>query len=599
MSVLTLPMTRRREISVAAACIGLAVSLLAATAIRENLSARPPTPAWSLGESVVWGLEIFSCLTLVIVGPWLTVRLPTNPTGWWVTIAGFGLAACLLGMYSTYSFSPWFEHVLPPIYKLAMVIAVACWPTGHVHPRWKRPLATALALYLVVGIGSQFIGFRKFIPWPGSLPAVGTAAGGALAREASDAILAGIGPMILLVAVMRRRSGMPTSVRRTSTPAFVAAAVLGLSELWVFLAHLLAAAPNTDRDELLTRITSCIDVGRYGVVALLLAWSEAIRHRDRTASGIAGIQSIELGPSEPRATTSAEIARILGDPTARLVLDEPEVSSIVTHLVGDGIIGGTNRSAITIVDRSRTVVAVVEHDSKIIAGQVTTRHALMASVGMAVLHRARLDEAEQRGAEVRLVQRGVLDAQDRARRRLERDLHDGVQQRLVALAIDASLLARRESADGRNEADRANLQASINAVVDFCREILHTGVPGVLDPGLAAGLVALDAVIPLPTSLEISGDVHADHPAAAALWFVASEAVANSLKHAHAREIVIRLYVDDRTADLTVRDDGLGGVAHPPSAIVHRLNGLDSLVELASPHGGGTSLACVSHSCWR
>ena len=111
-----------------------------------------------------------------------------------------------------------------------------------------------------------------------------------------------------------------------------------------------------------------------------------------------------------------------------------------------------------------------------------------------------------------------------------------------------------------------------------------------LDPGLSAGLVALDAAIPLTTHLHLTGDVPADNPVAAALWFVASEAVGNSLKHADAHEIQIHLRVDETSAELTITDDGHGGAIGSPAAIARRLASFDSTLEVTSPPGGGTMI---------
>jgi signal transduction histidine kinase len=234
------------------------------------------------------------------------------------------------------------------------------------------------------------------------------------------------------------------------------------------------------------------------------------------------------------------------------------------------------------------VVAAVEHDAAIVASSIT-RYAMMTSIGMALLRHARQVEADQRTAEVRRVQRQVLDSQDRTRRRLERNLHDGLQQRLVALSLEASMMARHESAGAVDAAERARLQAAVIDTIEFSHAVLNEGAPGVLDPGLAAGLVALEAVIPLTTRLHVSGDVPADDPVASALWFVASEAVANSLKHADAHNIQISLRVDSNSAELTIIDDGCGG-AGSPAAIARRLAAFDSTLEVASPPGGGTSI---------
>ena len=249
----------------------------------------------------------------------------------------------------------------------------------------------------------------------------------------------------------------------------------------------------------------------------------------------------------------------------------------------------TDRALITIADRDGAVVAAVEHDVRLVASSIT-RDAMMASIGMAVLRHARQVEADQRTAEVRRVQRRVLDSQDRTRRRLERNLHDGVQQRLVALALEASMMARREASGAVGTDERERLRAAVVDAIDFSHEVLREGTPGVLDPGLSAGLVALDAAIPLTTRLHLTGDVPADDPVAAALWFVASEAVGNSLKHADAHEIQIHLRVDGTSAELTITDDGRGGAIGSPAAIARRLASFDSTLEVTSPPGGGTTI---------
>ena len=97
---------------------------------------------------------------------------------------------------------------------------------------------------------------------------------------------------------------------------------------------------------------------------------------------------------------------------------------------------------------------------RIVASSIT-RDAMMTSIGMAILRRARQVEADERTAEVRRVQRRVLDSQDRTRRRLERNLHDGLQQRLVALALDASMMARHETAGRVDSDERDRLRAAV------------------------------------------------------------------------------------------------------------------------------------------
>jgi len=583
---------------VTVASLGLVLTVLAATAVRRHLGERVPYATWTIGESTMWFLAGFSCVALVVAGPWLSWRLPTNRTGPCLTVAGFALAASIYGSYTPVPASPWAEQLLPTVYIAAVFIAVSSWPTGRMPARWSRPFGWAVAAYVIVGVGSKFV-FAHSLPtdapwWPThlwGLPTLADAATSALGRNVVAVLLHGVAPILFLAFVVRRRASMPPSVRATSGPAFVAAALFGISELWAFTSTM-AAAPlggYGGRSTIIGMVGASVEFGRYGAVALLLVWSESMRRRSR-ASHRSGTHSVELGPAETGVDLSDEVASILGDPSALVVIRGADTLRLVGGEAKAPLAqSSTGRALITIADRDGVVVAAVEHDAHLVASSVT-RDAMMTSIGMAVLRRARQVEADRRTAEVRIVQRRVLDSQDRTRRRLERNLHDGVQQRLVALALEASMMARRETAGTLDPNERDRLQAAVVDAIDFSHEVLSEGVPGVLDPGLSAGLVALDAAIPLTTRLDLRGDLPAEDPVAAALWFVASEAVANSLKHADAHEIRIHLRVDPTSAELTITDDGCGGAIGSPAAIARRLAAFDSTLEVTSPPGGGTTI---------
>ena len=589
---------QRATAAVVVASVGLVLTALAADAVRRHLGDRVPYATWTIAESTMWGLAMFSSVTLVLSGPWLSWRLPTNRIGLCLTVAGFALAASIYGSYTPVPANPWAERLLPTVTIAAIAVAVSSWPTGRMPARWSKPFGFAVVAYLIIGLGGKFV-FADLLPgerpwWPAhlwDLPTLADAATSAVGRNVVAVIIRGVAPILFLAFVVRRHASMPVSVRTTSRPAFVAAMLFGVSELWAF-SSTLAAAPLDrygGRSTPIGMVGACVGFGRYGGVALLLVWSESIRRRNRT-SGPSSSTAVELGPIETGLDASAEVARILGDPSARVVVRGADPLRLV---VGDGIAAlapaSTERALITIADRDGQVVAAIEHDAAIVASSVT-RDAMMTSIGMAVVRRARQVEAEHRTAEVRRVQRRVLDSQDRTRRRLERNLHDGVQQRLVALALEASMMARRESAGPVAADERDRLRTAVVDAIDFSHQVLSEGAPAVLDPGLSAGLVALNAVIPMTTRLHLSGDVLAHDPAAAVLWFVASEAVANSLKHADAHEIQIHLRVDAISAELTITDDGCGGAFGSPAAIARRLAAFDSTLEVTSPLGGGTTI---------
>ena len=570
--------------------LGLALTALAADAVRQHLGDRSPHSSWTIGESTMWALAFGSCVALVVSGAWLSWRLPTNRTGLCLTVAGFALAGSIYGSYTPVAASPWAELLLPTVAIAAIVVAVSRWPTGRMQKRWSNPFRLAVLAFLLIGIGAKFV-FAEWVPFLGpwfgtgswGLPTWAGADTSAVGRNVVKVLLLGVGPIVFLAFVVRRRASMPASVRATSLPAFVAAAVFGVTVLWGFASSMADLGGIGGRSTRIGMVGACLGFGSYGAVALLLVWSESMRRQSRTADP-SSAASVELGPLEVAVDASEEVGRILGDPTARVVIRGADA----LRLVGDDAQSSAGRALITIADRDGEVVAVVEHDAAIVASAIT-RDAMMTSIGMAVLRRARQIDADERTAEVRRVQRRVLDSQDRTRRRLERNLHDGLQQRLVALALQASMTARHEAAGFVDADERDRLRVALVDVIEFSHEVLSEGAPGVLDPGLSAGLVALEAVIPLTTRLQLTGDVPADDPVAAALWFVASEAVANSLKHADAHEIQIRLRVDADSAELTITDDGCGG-ATSPAAIARRLAAFDSKLEVTSPPGGGTTI---------
>ncbi len=209
----------------------------------------------------------------------------------------------------------------------------------------------------------------------------------------------------------------------------------------------------------------------------------------------------------------------------------------------------------------------------------------------------RVDElAEQRSA--------ILDAVEAERRRIERNLHDGVQQQLVALGIDIS------RAQGRMDVDPAAARALLDEALVKVRgaigelRVIGRGLhPAVLeDRGLDAALSSVVASSPIPISVDVHLDAPLPDDAAATAYYVVSEAVTNVLKHARARAAsvkVIELPADDapRSICITVHDDGCGG-ADPArgtgiAGIRARVEGVDGQLDVESPVGGPTTLVAV------
>jgi signal transduction histidine kinase len=190
----------------------------------------------------------------------------------------------------------------------------------------------------------------------------------------------------------------------------------------------------------------------------------------------------------------------------------------------------------------------------------------------------------------------IIEAADAERRRIERDLHDGAQQRMVAVALTLGLA---ESQLERDPASAARLIAQARSeaqlAVKELRELARGIHPALLsDRGLGPALEALASRAPVP--VEVSGVPEAPLPreVEAAAYFCTAEALTNVAKYAHASSAFVQLSVECDRLRVQVRDDGVGG-ADPDTGtglrgLRDRVDALDGRLEVDSPPGGGTSV---------
>lgn len=189
----------------------------------------------------------------------------------------------------------------------------------------------------------------------------------------------------------------------------------------------------------------------------------------------------------------------------------------------------------------------------------------------------------------------LVQAADDARRRIERDLHDGAQQRLVAAALELALLDRR--LDGDDSARRALAKAREH-LADGLAELraLARGIhPAVLsERGLEAALVALVERSPVPVDLRVVVPDRLDRAIEATVYFVVSEALTNVAKYAQADSASVELMSARGELVLTVADDGVGGAdaerGSGLSGLVDRVQAIGGGLDVSSPRGGGTRL---------
>ncbi len=190
----------------------------------------------------------------------------------------------------------------------------------------------------------------------------------------------------------------------------------------------------------------------------------------------------------------------------------------------------------------------------------------------------------------------IVEAGDVERRRLERNLHDGAQQRLVSLALRLRLMdALIEVDQPRAGRELADASAELAAALDELRELARGIHPAVLtDRGLAAAAAALADRSPVPVEIDAMPDVRLPAPVEAAAYYVIAEAITNCAKYAEASRVGVRLEVSPHHARVVVEDDGIGGADSDRGSglrgIADRVEALRGRLHVVSPPGQGTVL---------
>jgi signal transduction histidine kinase len=202
--------------------------------------------------------------------------------------------------------------------------------------------------------------------------------------------------------------------------------------------------------------------------------------------------------------------------------------------------------------------------------------------------KVRAQLAEVHDSRARLVQAG-----DVARQRIERDLHDGAQQRLVALKM--ALVIARSQAQSRTEVALIDhTQAELQAAIEELRALARGIHPAVLtEVGLAAAIYSLVDRLPIAVEVDVPPERY-ERSIEAAAYFVACESLANTIKHSGAQHAIVTATEDAGTLVLQVVDDGAGGAVLKPggglSGLQDRVAAADGTLEVLSPPNGGTEI---------
>jgi signal transduction histidine kinase len=316
--------------------------------------------------------------------------------------------------------------------------------------------------------------------------------------------------------------------------------------------------------------------------------------RTRMARSAVGDLVVELGAAtpQPRALATA-LAERLRDPSME-----------IAYRVGDGFVDEEGRPveppddapdrAVTVVEGDGEPIAILIHDP-VLRHEPELVDAAVAAARLAIANERLRAEVRAQLEEVRASRQRIVEAGDRERRRVERNLHDGAQQRLVTLSLALAMLHDRVARDPSTAQDIGEIAEELRQAIAELRELARGIHPAILsEEGLEAAVRSLAERSTVPVRIHADLDGRLPEAVEATAYFVVSESLTNISKYASASRAEIQLRQQDGRLAITVNDDGVGG-ADPARGsgllgLRDRVAALGGTLEVSSPAGKGTRL---------
>ena len=571
---------------------GLAAGIAAGAAL---LLGGYDVPAELLAPTLVLNLAVG--WSFIGVGLMAWSRRPDHHTGLLMVLFGF---AWLLRLAGAVARPAWFVFgfVTSSLPLAVLVHLLVVFATGRIETRPLRVLvvlgylltAPAVGLLVVLAAlsGSCWDCPRNLVvisPTSGSAAVLLQTAQGWPVVATLLAVTALLTVLFAVVLVRWWRAGR--AERRALGPAVVGAVAI-LGTLIVQRVGLLAGLPPAPAAVL-----------AWSSQVVLVVWPLALlfavlrSHLDR--SGVSGM-IVELGAGLPPDRLEHVLARTLHDPSLRVAFWLPERAAFVDSRGAPVAVTPTAAGrALTYLERDGDRLAVLMHDAAL-AEHPELISAVAAGAKMAVENERLHAEVQAQLRDVRESRARIVEAADAARRRVERDLHDGAQQRLVTAALALKLAARRLGTAPDNEV-AALLEETgdeLTGALEELRELARGIYPVLLtDAGLGPALTALAERSSIPAVVDTVPSGRVPEPVEQAAYFVVSEALANAAKHSAAACVMVDAHVHDDVLVVSVVDDGIGGADSDGSGLcglADRVAAAGGRLRVASPAGGGTRL---------
>jgi signal transduction histidine kinase len=463
----------------------------------------------------------------------------------------------------------------------AFALFLLSFPSGRIASRIDRAIA---GIFLFVSIPLEFV-WLLFYELERGMNVLAIAPNEAAAQviDAVQRSSLALAAVLLIGSVGRRWLQSTGPLRRQTTPVLVGAvAILLASASWI-LQPLGITLPELNNLVLAAQFAIPI-----AIVAVLLQARMARPLRDFV---------IELGQAPTPARHREALAQALGDPSLQVAYWSPTRQRF-EDAAGEPVElpePGTGQ-AVTMLERNGVQEAAIIHDA-ILLEDPGLISAVAGALQLAVANDRLTAEVQTQLEEVRASRARIVEAGDLERRRVERDLHDGAQQRLISLSLELRV-ARNALGDDANPAVRRSLERAADEAAAALAELrdLALGIhPLILtESGLGAAVESLADRSPVDVAVDIGPERYPQSVEGAA-YFVISEALANVAKYANATRAGVRVrpFADHMTIEID--DDGVGG-ADPRSGsglsgLRDRLAALDGTLTIDSPTGGGTRLS--------
>jgi signal transduction histidine kinase len=565
-----------------AASVAMAAVMVALVVSSDHETAKPVTAV----------LGPFIGLSFCGTGVFAWIRRPHNRFG--ALMTGVGFAWFLAGLIE--SNDAWVYTLgvyLSPLYVVLVGHMLLAFPSGRLETTAARALV-AIAYLTALGVELPFFLLGGDLAGPHNAPqnawALSDSPDSAQVFSTVSQLVAAVLIASLAVLLYQKRQVASPPQRRAMAPV-----------LWTGLALMATLAVATTGDLVSDGRQLAASPSVISLVAFAgLPWAFLIgllRSRYSRAGAVGDlVERLNAQGIEGESLRDA-LADALGDRSLALAFwSRTSEHYVDAHGQPVDLPPPTSRSrAVTEIERESVPVAAIVHDAALLDEPGLVRAAGAAAA--LALENERLEaELKARVAELQVSRAKVIEVGMAERRALERNLHDGAQQRLVALSLQLGL-AKTKLRDDPDVAERIldGARRELASALEELRELARGIHPAILtDRGLSAALEALAGRAPVPVEVEAVPEGRMPMPVEAVAYFVVSESLTNIAKYAEAEYATVRVLRENGYAVVEIEDNGIGGA--DPSAgsglrgLADRLAALDGRLEVHSPVGVGTTV---------